>query len=740
MVVRASFRFASLCALSLLMSLIGTAAAFAAGSTLKGRLVHAVSGDPVAAAVVMLHETRQQATTGADGTFVFADLRPGRYHVVVVSEGFSSKHLEIEVTGPETSHEFKVEPELHFSEVVSVSAEPRDQFTAFQPTAVLAGQDLTRELGATLAATLLTQPGMAVRSFGAAPARPVIRGFDGDRVQILEDGQRTGDLSSQSGDHGVTINPAASSKIEVVRGPATLMYGSNAVGGLVNVIADTVPTAAVHGLKGTVTTDLGSNAGQATGGADLWWGNGSWALHAGGGGGRAGDYTTPEGTVDNTQSRNGFGSVGMSWTGARGYVGGSYGYEDTRYGLPYVEDGQVELTPRRHLIGVKGEARQLSGFFNSVKSSFAARRYRHEEVVAGEIGTRFRNDTNEFELGAVHRPLGRFTGNAGAWFLDRAFSAEGEEALSPPIDQQAFAAFLYEEVAWHHVTLQFGGRADHASYTPKSDDAPARDFTEFSGSVGLLYNPPFADHRTTYAFSFARASRYPALEELYFNGPHPGNFAYEIGNPNLEAEHALGFDASFRWRSPRFSTEVTYFRNDIADYIFRNPVDELPPDEDEDHEGHGHDAFPVIEFVGRDSLLQGVEIHGDAHLAERIYTDFVFDYVRGSLKDTGEPLPRIPPFRARVGLRYQHHAFNAGGEVTAVATQDRVYGEETTTDGYALLKLHASYSWVRGAATSTITARVDNVTNTLYRNHLSYVKDYVPEMGRTIKLVYRVEF
>jgi len=415
---------------------------------------------------VVLQETRQQTTTAADGTFSFAELKPGRYHVVVVEPGLSSTHHEVSVSGPETRKDFAVDPELHFSEAVSVSAEPRDQFTSYQPTAVLAGQDLTRALENTVGATLLSQPGMALRSFGAAPARPVIRGLDGDRVLILEDGQRTGDLSSQSGDHGMTINPASAKKIEVVRGPAMLMYGSNAVGGLVNVIADTVPTAAVSGVRGTATADLGTNASQASGAADLWWGNSAWAFHAGGGGNRAGDYETPDAVVDNTQSRNGFGSAGLSWTAAKGYVGASYGYEDTRYGIPYVEDGLVELTPRRHLFNLRGEAKNLGGFLTGVKASFAARRYKHEEVVGGEVGTRFANDTNEVEVSANHRAVGGLSGSMGAWVLGRSFSAEGEEALSPPVDQRGFAAFLYEEVGWHHVTLQFGGRMDNTRYTP----------------------------------------------------------------------------------------------------------------------------------------------------------------------------------------------------------------------------------------------------------------------------------
>ena len=437
-----------------------------AGAVINGQVLHSLTGEPVVGAKVIFQEDRRQTLSGPDGRFRFDGVRPGTYHLSVEAQGFSARHQEVVVAAPGTIINLLVDPELHFEEIVSVSAEPRDQFNSYQPTSILTGQDLTRELGGTLAATLAQQPGVAERSFGAAPARPVIRGLDGDRVLILEDGQRMGDLSSQSGDHGITVNPASAVKMEVVRGPATLIYGANAIGGLVNVISDAVPSEPLKGTKGGFTGDLGTNGGQAQGAADLRWGNGSWAVHAGGGGQRSGDYSTPEGTVDNTHARSGFGSLGLAWTGERGHLGANYAYEDTRYGLPYVEDGQVELTPRRSIVNVRGEMKDLGGFFRAIRGSFAGRRYKHEEIVAGETGTRFRNDTNEFEVLGTHRTYGRFSGSVGGWALDRSFEATGEEALSPPVDQTGAAAHVYEEVTFHHATLQVGGRFDYASYTP----------------------------------------------------------------------------------------------------------------------------------------------------------------------------------------------------------------------------------------------------------------------------------
>jgi iron complex outermembrane recepter protein len=295
--------------------------------------------------------------------------------------------------------------------------------------------------------------------------------------------------------------------------------------------------------------------------------------------------------------------------------------------------------------------------------------------------------------------------------------------------------------------VQFGGRVEHARYAPHGE--AERRFTTGSGSLGLLLRPAGADDRVTVALSVARAARVPALEELFYFGTHPGNFAFEAGNPELRPEHALGFDAALRWRGPHISGEVTYFRNDVRDFVFRRL---LSPDEFEarlhlfEARFPGRDLaepegdFPIVENEAADSVLQGFEAHGDLRLSSALTAELGFDYVRGTVNGTGEFLPRIPPFRGRVGLRYQRNAFQAGGEVMAVARQDRVSGLETPTAGYGLLKVYASYSVQSGQLLHTITGRVDNATGELYRNHLSLIKDLTPEMGRNFKLLYGVKF
>src|SRR5688572_9808387 len=719
------------------------------GVTVSGRLINSLSGSPIPKATVQIDELRRIVTSDDAGAFTFENVPAGMYHISIHTEGYSTRRTEVVVaTTPIAALALVIDPELHFTEQTTVTGSARSQFEVYQPTAVLSGQELQKQIEMSLGTTLESQPGVAARSFGPAPARPVIRGLDGDRVQILQDGQRMGDLSSQSGDHGVTVNPASAERIEVVRGPATLLYGANGVGGLVNVITEDIPTRAIQGASGNFTFDLGSAAAEAAAAGDIRAGNGRFAFHASGGGRRSGDMGTPEGELANSQSRAGFSNVGASWTGANNYFGGSYDYDDTKYGIPIVEEGNIQLAPRRHSFALRAGGQGLNGILNSYRATLTTRRYAHEELEGSDVGTRFTNDTEEVELMGGHRTLGRISGQVGGWFLNRSFGAAGAEALSPDVDQRGFSLFLFEEVTWPHFALQFGGRFDHARYSPLGETE--RSFDAGSGSVGFVFKPAKASDRLTVAVSLARAARIPALEELFYFGAHPGNFAFEVGNPGLSPEHALGFDLSLRWRHARASGEITYFRNAISDFIFRRPlsVDELEERLSEFEArfpGRVLDIeeasdFPVIENIAADSVLQGVEAHGDFGLTPNLFAEFRLDYVHGALKDTADPLPRMPPLRSSVGLRYQYNAFQVGGNVTAVAKQDRVLGEETPTAAYGLLRLYAVYSLQSGRTLHTITGRIDNVTDTLYRNHLSYIKDLAPEMGRNFKLLYNVRF
>jgi iron complex outermembrane receptor protein len=692
------------------------------------------TGAVLPGATVVLVEAGREAVTGPEGVARFDNVAAGRHHVSVRFPGLETKRSEVVVSDSSTPIKAAVAlgNQVHFSESVTVSPGARDTFESYQPATVLGGPDLQERLASTLGATLGSEPGVNVRSFGAGNARPVIRGLDGDRVLVLENGVRTADLSFQSGDHAITVDPAGARQIEVVRGPATLLYGSNAIGGVVNVVSEDIPMRSVDASHGRLSLQGGTANREGGGSGAFWTGNGRWALRVEGSGRRTGDYETPEGDVPNSQSDMVTGGAAASRTFADGYAGLSYHYDRTKYGIPFVEDGGVQLNPRRHRFDFRAEKRNLGTFLDGIKVDAGYRNYTHDELEStGEVATSFHNKVGQLDILLNHRPLGRAKGTFGLQGLHRDYSAEGEEALAPPTTQGTLAAFFYEEVPFSHVSLQFGARVDHTQFRPEAAALPDRaglrdrDFTTVSGSVGGLV---YLREDVTLALSAARAVRNPNLEELYNFGPHPGNNAFEIGNPDLPIEVGYGVDLSLRWRRPRFVGEVTGFRNAIHDFIFPFQT------------GETEDDLPVVNFMSADSTLIGFEVHTDIGLAPRLWLELGGDGVRGELKDTDQPLPRMPPYRAWGGLRYEGKHAHLGGEVRWAAKQDRVYGIETPTDSYTLVNAHAGYTFTAGKSVHTLTVRLENAADELYRNHLSYIKDLAPEMGRTVRALYSMEF
>ncbi len=461
-------------------------------------------------------------------------------------------------------------------------------------------------------------------------------------------------------------------------------------------------------------------------------GNGTWALQVNGSARRAGDAHTPAGAVPNSQSRARAAGGALAYTRPDGFVGVAYQYVDTLYGVPFVESGETTLNPRRHRFDLRAERRNMNGFFTGLKFQGGYRNYHHDEIEGdGSVATAFSNKFAEGELLLNHRAVGRLTGTLGAWATHRDYSSAGEEALAPPTRQNSLAGFLYEELNFHHVSLQAGARVEHTAFdvdaaaTPERQGLRNRSFTSVSGSLGLLGH---LREDLTLALSFARAARNPSLEELYNFGPHAGNFAFEVGDPGLATEVGRGLDVSLRYRRPRFASEITYFRNSIDNFIFAFQT------------GAVEDDLQVVNFVAADALLQGFEAHADAGLTPYLWLEVGADAVRGERSNDAQALPRMPPTRGWVGLRLQKDGFHLEGELRGARRQARVYGVETATAGYTVVNLHGSYTWTTGSSVHTATLRLDNAADRLYRNHLSYIKEVAPELGRALKLVYSVRF
>ena len=715
--------------LSAVLLIVLTSAASAATVEVK---VSDPDGKAVSGATVALVPSNRQVTSGDDGIARFENVGTGGYDVAVRRSGFGPVRTDITVAeGNPVSVSVTLSRQTHFSESITVSPNGRDTFESYQPATVVGGEDLQQRLGNTLGATLASEPGVNVRTFGSGNARPVVRGLDNDRVLILENGARTGDLSSQSADHGVTLDPATATQIEVVRGPATLLYGSSAIGGVVNLVSEEIATKPLTGAHGAFTVQGGTadeNAGIA---GNLSGGNGKFAYRVNGSAQRTDEYDTPEGKVPNSQSNSKSGGGSIASTGENGFLGASYQYVDTRYGVPFVEEGGTTLHPRRHRVDVRGEKRNMGGFVSGIKFQGGFRDYKHDEIEAsGEIATTFKNKVTEGNLYLNHRAYGPLTGTFGARGEYRDYSASGEEALAPPTTQRSLSGFFYEELTFRHVAVQFGGRLDHTAFDPNGaaverPDVPKRDFTNFSGSVGVLGH---LRDDLTLALNLARAARNPSLEELYNLGAHAGNFAFEIGDPTLPTEVAYGADVSLRYRRERFSGEGTVFVNSIDRFIFPFQTGEV------------EEGLPVVSFTSADSKFRGFEAHVDAGLTNSVWLVLGGDAVHGKLRDGDGALPRIPPHRLWAGLRFEHKGFHLEGEVKTAGKQTRVYGAETPTDGYTVVNFHGSYQITTGRTVHTVTLRSDNIGDELYRNHLSYIKDLAPEMGRSFKLVYGFRF
>jgi iron complex outermembrane receptor protein len=721
-----------------------------ADGTIAGKVILEATGSPVHGASIVVIGARRTVTSGEDGTFSIANVPAGTYEVLAQRDHFSAARQVATVTaGQTTTLEFKLSIEnVHEEVTVTASATgTRTTFDAFNAITSLDTLELAKSMGTTLADALANTPGVAKRSFGPASSRPIIRGFDGDRVLIMQDGVRTGDLSSQSGDHGVSIDPGGLERLEVVKGPATLLYGSNAIGGVVNAITpqDAFRSKPFTGILGGVTVD-GSSANEGAGGnASLQYGRNNWTLWGGGGARRTGDYDTPAGRIANSAARSHSGRLGFGYAGARGFfsVGGTV--EDSRFGIPFAglfegePDAEVDIDSlRRDIRSDFGAQNLTSSFVDAVRVTLGFTDYSHREleIEDGEesVGTSFSNKTFTSRAEVEQKRRGRLSGRLGAELTRRDFSSVGAEALAPAVDQTTAAAFVYEEAGFNRWRLQVGGRFEHSSYAvePRASDAPIaapavrdRSFSSVSGSVGVHANLGASG---AFVVNLSGASRAPALEELYNFGPHIGNLTFEIGNPELRIERTLGADVSLRSRAANARGEVNAFVYRIKNFVFL------------DFTGEIEDGLRVANYVQANSQFIGVEASGTAELGSHLHLRASASYVRATLRDSNEFLPRIPPFSARVDFDIPWGKLTVNPEVVFTAAQKNVFRDETTTAGSTVFGLGATYIFGTSHATHTFAVKAYNLTNEEYRLHNSLLKDFAPEIGRGVKLTYSVKF
>jgi len=705
----------------------------AATSTLRGTVTLGGTGKPIHNALITILQLKRTVDTDDQGRYEFQGVPPGKYDVVAHLDRVPDIVRTTDVTG-DTTVDFQFEL-TGVREEVTVTATGSEQAvsSSIQSVEVLGSIELAKKSPVSLGEALDGELGIAKRSFGPGTARPVIRGFDGDRVLVLQDGNRVGGLGFESGDHAEPVDVLTAERVEIVKGPASLLYGSNAIGGVVNTVSG--HDSAHKGLNGYLTGIGSTNTAQGGGSGGIEYGTNRWLTWANLGGQRSGDYNTPIGTVENSFSREASAAAGFGYYPDKGFFSFNYNFNKRRYGIPFdpaeVDPEIVELNPRRHSVEMRGGFREMKSFITAGTFSAQYNDYDHSEInsVTGETNTAFKNNTFLYQGLFDQRKIGKYSGRFGFWGMHRDFAATGEEALAPPTKQNAFAVFGVQSFDFERVSLQFGGRLENNRYNPEPSEArgilPDRGFTGFSGAAGIRVST-WKDG--SFVANYSHSYRAPSLEELYNLGPHRGNLAFEIGDPNLNREMGDGLDFGIRHSSKRLRFEANGFYYHIKDFIFLAPT------------GDVEDGLKVAEYDQGTARYTGTEARFDTALHPSLWLNLGLDYVNAELTSDSTPLPRIPPLRGRVGLEFRHKGLLLNPEIVMANHQDRIFPTETSTAGYALFNIAGSYLFAQQHAAHIISFNFFNVGDTLYRNHLSFIKDFAPEMGRGLRVTYTLRF
>lgn len=651
---------------------------------------------------------------------------------------------------------------------VTVTASPfkdRNELEMAQPVTVLQGDNLRRKREVSLGDTVANELGVTSSSFGPGAGRPIIRGLDGPRIQVMENGVGTMDVSSLSPDHAVTVETLNASQIEILRGPATLLYGGGATGGVVNVVTDRIPNRLFKTPEGNAEI-RGNTATEEKAGSfnvNKSFGQMSWSLGAFKR--KTEDYSIPGqanisglSSIHNEHDAQGINgdknivrnsavdsqglSGGGSYIGERGFLGGSISLMESKYGIPTPEMASVDQTQARY--NLSGELNNPFIGIEKLKVRTGYNDYKHKEIEStGEVATRFRNHELETRAEFLHSPIANFNGLFGVQLQDRKFSALGEEAIVPVTKSRSTGLFIVEERNWENFRFEFGGRYEHATRDPQHNVDRSRAFNLFSGSTGASWN--FLKDYSLGLIAM-HGQRAPAIEELYVHGGHHGTATFQIGDNTLRKEAHNNFDLSLRKTSGFMKWKVNAFVNRFNNYIFYKNAD-VNGDriaDRVDHEGalDLNGEFLVQNLAQTNATFYGAEAEvifalKPDNLDLRLFTD----YVRGKLDSNNGNVPRTTPQRFGFELNYRSGPFTTNLTTIHVLRQNKAAELETNTASYTLLNLEATYL-IKETRSNGLRFFVQgrNLLDEEMRVHTSYLKNFAPLPGRALVAGLRADF
>ncbi len=707
-------------------------------------------------------------------------------------------------TAPALAQEDARHDEVKDLSAVVVRATPLPQTAEdlARPVEVLAGARLDEAKANSLGETVNRLPGVQSSYFGPGVGRPIIRGMDGARVQVLSDGLSSGDVSTVSVDHAVSIEPFLANQIEVLKGPSTLLYGSGAIGGAVNVVDGRIPEAATEDpFEGRAELRAGSVNSEKTGmvRVDGTSASGHFVFHADALHRETGDYDIPgyaesaamraseqeegeeegheeeeeaHGVLPNSFVRTDSGALGVSYVGERGFLGVGASLFNTRYGVPghaheheeheegeaeagAEEEGPVHILMDQRRSELRGGLNGL-GAFDTLRVKLARNEYTHTEYEGQEVGTVFDNDSTEARVELAHRGWAGWDGAFGLQASDRDFRAIGDEAFVPASQSRDIGLFWMGRRSFGPVDLELGARHDRNSVDVDADEAigPSRDFSATSLSASARWNLGEDLHLS---FGLDRAQRSPTAEELYSNGLHVATQSFEFGNPDLDVETANRAEIGAHWHHGPIKIGASVYAVDYTDFVYLADT------------GVEDDGTPArvwnqgdARFTGAEAELQWTFLDNDTgQWSLRAFGDLV----RGRLTGDGTRevafsvphddhthdytaeialsgnLPRIAPWRVGGELRWEGEHWRAGAGAVRYARQDNVADFESETAGYTLV--NANVAWhldTPGGNAWELFVDGSNLLDEEARPHTSFLKDLAPLPGRNISAGVRLFF